>query len=95
VRSIAGPAPDAVTAAMAALANEQTFDRIQSAIRERKAVARLVDLLTGDAGDSGPPEDASAKFDVAPEVTSDTEEQITQETAAAPTGVSAEAQEQP
>ncbi len=95
VRSIAGPAPDAVAAAMAALANEQTFDRIQGAIRERKAVARLVDLLTGAAGDNGPPEDASPKFAVAPEVTSDTEAQITQETAAAPTGVSAEAQEQP
>jgi len=83
-------APDAVAAA---LADEQTFERIQSAIRERKAVARLVDLLTGGASDDKPAEDATEKFGTAAEATSDTEAQITQPTAAL-TGVSAEAQEQ-
>ncbi len=93
VGRVAGPAPDAVAAAMAALADEQTFERIQSAIRERKAVARLVDLLTGGASDDKPAEDATEKFGAAAEATSDTEAQITQPIAAL-TGVSAEAQEQ-
>jgi hypothetical protein len=56
VHRVAAGSDDAAAVERLALANPTTVQRVQEATRERKAMARLIEVATGDArnGDNNP-----------------------------------------